>query len=93
MVAASLFIRLGPTEVHHAGYGAAIAKGETWIQAETDVAGGTALRVCEELLWEATAVPRSDYSDFIDGCGQGIDDLSGRHVPLVNAVSAGNVAG
>lgn len=93
LVAASLFIRIGPTEGYHAGYGAAIAKGAARIQAEVDVAGGAALRLCNELLSEATAAQAADYGDFIDGCGAGIDDLYGLHVPLLDAESTGNAAG
>ncbi len=93
MVAASLLIRTGPTEGYRAGYGAVIAKGEALIRAEVDLAGGYTLNVCDRLLSVTTGFATQSYSDFVEGCAKGIDDLSGRHVPLFDAHAAGTVAG
>ena len=83
MVAASLLIRIGPTEGYRAGYSAVMARGEAWVEREVDDAGGTSLRVCEDLLTATTEFGTQDYGDFVRGCGEGVDDLSGRHVPLL----------
>lgn len=73
-----------------AGRNAVMDKGPVWVRGEVDLAAGTGLGVCDALHREYRArrdpaeyTPESDYASFVTGCGQAVDGLLGRHVPLL----------
>lgn len=83
MAVTSLFIATYPSAGYRAGYDAAIAKGPEWIDAEVHSADGTALRACERLHMLTVDGAVVEYSEFVQGCSDGIDHLYGRHVPVL----------
>lgn len=85
MAGVSLFVRTMPTVSYRAGYDAALGAGRSWIDGRIGAAGVAALSVCEQLHTAAEAPARIDYGDFIDGCSAGIDEVYGRHVPVLAA--------
>ncbi len=88
IVIGSWIVRTYPNSGYRAGYEATKAKGHEWIHAEVDAAGGSALTLCDELhnqADQAALEPRYDYGTFIEGCGDAVDHLYGRHVPRVEA--------
>lgn len=83
---AALLVRTFPNSGYQAGYDAVIARDPDWVRAGVEAADGTALQLCDELHAEidsSAASPRYDYSSFVKGCGQAINQLSGRTVPLL----------
>jgi len=85
IVIGSWIVRTYPNSGYRAGYEATTAKGEEWIRAEVDAAGGTPTTVCDELRNQAeqsALEPRWDYDTFMKGCDDAVDHLYGRHVPM-----------
>lgn len=83
MLVSALLIRTCPSEDYRAGHDAVMAQGHEWVDAQVDAAAGTSLRACQELHRYTVNARTSDYSEFVEGCGDAIDSLSGRHVPMV----------
>ena len=86
IVIGSWIVRTYPNSGYRAGYEATTAKGQEWIHAEVDAAGGSALTLCDGLRNQAdqsALEPRYDHGTFIKGCGDAVDHLYGRHVPMV----------
>lgn len=82
---ASFLVRTFPNSGHQAGHRAATNKGAAWLTAEVEAAG-TALPLCDELFAESEespSEPRYDYSSFIQGCGEAVDQAYGGHVPML----------
>jgi hypothetical protein len=85
IVTGSWIVRTYPNSGYRAGYEAPTTKGREWIRAEVDAAGGTARSVCDDLHAQAeqsALEPRYDYGTFIKGCGDAVDHLHSRHVPM-----------
>ena len=85
---ASLLVRSYPNSGHRAGYDAVDSKGSAWVQSELRAAEETALPACNELYSESessTSSPRYEYDSFIEGCGEAVNHLTGRAVPLLPA--------
>lgn len=80
---ASLVISTYPSVGYRAGYDAALAKGPEWADAQVDAAAGTALRACDQLHIQTTDALDIEYTEFVEGCSDGVDHLYGRHVPLL----------
>lgn len=81
----SWIVRTYPNSGYRAGYEATTAKGQEWIHAEVDAAGGTAFTVCGEVhhqTEESASEPRYDYDTFMKGCGDAVDYVYGKHVPM-----------
>lgn len=83
MVVASLLISTYPTVGYRAGYAAAIAKGPQWVEDEVNAADGTALRACDHLHIQTATILETEYSEFVNGCSAGVDEMYGRHVPVI----------
>ena len=90
LTAGSLSVRTFADPGRLAGRTAVIDKGPAWVRSEVDVATGTALGACDALQREYEARhdlaeydPESHYASFVTGCGQAVDDLLGRHIPLL----------
>lgn len=82
----SIVVRSYPNSGRQAGYEAVITEGAGWARAEVGAATGTALPACNELYADTDASPgsaRYDYDSFVSGCGQAIDELLDRHIPLL----------
>lgn len=74
----SWLVRSYPNAGYPAGYEAATTKGESWIRAEVDAAGGAATKVCDALHDDADrsiSEPRYDADTFIRGCVDAIENL------------------
>lgn len=85
---AALLVRAFPNSGYQAGYDAVTARDPDWVRAAVEAADGTALGVCDELHSEidsSAASPRYDYSSFVQGCGEAINQFSGRAVPLLTS--------
>lgn len=92
MVAAITIIALGswivrtyPNPGYRAGYETTAAKGQEWIRAAVDASQGGALIVCDEIrdqTEQSPNEPRYDRDTFMKGCGDAVDHLYGRHVPM-----------
>jgi hypothetical protein len=83
----SWIVRTYPNSGYQAGYEATTAKGQEWIRAEVDAAGGTTMAVCDKVhdqVDQSASEPRYDHGTFVRGCGDAIDHLYGRHVPVVS---------
>ena len=83
----SWLLRAHPIAGYRAGYDAAIAKGEDWVRDQVDKAGGQATTLCTDLYDQAdqlTMKRRYDHFTFYKGCGDAVDHLYGRHVPMRN---------
>ena len=81
----SWIVRTFPNSGYRAGYEATMAEGQEWVRAEVRAAGGSAFTVCDELhnqTEQSALEPRYDYDTFIKGCGDAVDALCGRHVPM-----------
>ena len=81
----SWIVRTYPNSGYRAGYEATTAEGQEWIRAEVDAAGGSALTLCDELhnrAEQSPLEPRYDLDTFMKGCGDAVDRLYGRHVPM-----------
>lgn len=79
-------VRTFPNSGHQAGYEAVMTKGLPWVQSEVDADRPTALAACDALHRESedsAASPRFEYNSFVTGCGEAVDQLLGRHVPLL----------
>lgn len=84
----SLLVRTFPTSGHQAGRDAVVTEGPEWVRAEVDAANGSALPACNQLHQESEnspSSPRYEYDSFVAGCGEAVDRLLGRHVPLLPA--------
>lgn len=74
-----------PNSGYQAGYEAVTTSGEEWIRAEVDAAGGTARALCEKLrqqVDQSATEPRYEPDSFVKGCGDAVDHLYGKHVPM-----------
>ena len=81
----SWIVRTYPNSGYRAGYEATTAEGQERIRSEVDAAGGSALTLCDELhkqTEQSALEPRYDRRTFMKGCGDAVDHLYGRHVPL-----------
>ncbi len=81
----ALAVRTFPDLDRQAGHDAVLNKGVTWARGEVEAAPGV-LGACDALQREAAARqtwPEYDYGSFITGCGEAVDHLLGRHVPLL----------
>ncbi len=81
-------VRTFPNSGHQAGYDAVLNKGGLWVQSEVEVAQGAALPACQALHRDSEtseSEPRFDYDSFVAGCGEAVDHLMGRHIPLLPA--------
>lgn len=81
----SWIVRTHPNSGYRTGYEATTAEGQEWVRAEVDAAGGSALTLCDELYEQAeqsALEPHYDFDTFMKGCGDAVDHLYGRHVPM-----------
>ena len=88
LTVASLLVRTFPNSGNQAGYEAVMDNGEERVRSAVEAAAGTALPLCEGLYAESEdtpSEPRYEYESFIKGCGKAVDELHGRHVPLLPA--------
>ena len=88
LAGAALLVRTFPNSGYQAGYEAVTARDPDWVRAGVEAANGTALGVCDELHAEidsSAASPRYDYTSFVKGCGEAINQVSGRTVPLLTS--------
>lgn len=83
MLVSSLFLRISPSEGYRAGFESVTAQWNSWVSVKVHSAG-TSLTSCEELYRQVSVVFAEDYSDFVEGCSDGVDHLAGRHVPLLH---------
>lgn len=80
IVVGSWIVRAFPNPGYQAGYDATIAKGQEWIRAEVEAAGGTAGQLCEDVHREAESAPlepRYDHDTFVKGCADAVKHLHG----------------